>query len=293
MNTPIFYFLMGIVFVWVLSYFYNYQASRSKLTRIARWLKDSLPILGGNPTSRWQGSNTLHILLNDGRGVISDGAIVVGTQSKELFAALVSLVRGGRDSLNFIFTLRPTPLAANAFEIFEAVGQIPRVVVLSNPDEWQVELALNGLYRVAYRTIAGRDIALRLITLLNDYGLDIRRISLRTEVPHLLLSFNLRTRINVDSHELLGTIRNLAEESVRGTTVSNKSNKNNSKDQNNKPGGSSDSNAKKPAKTKHSQPQPPSPLLVNDPLTPRFGPPLSPYYEPGITKNYDRNADKN
>ena len=292
MNTPIFYFLMGIVFVWVLSYFYNYQASRSKLTRIARWLKDSLPILGGNATSRWQGSNTLHILLNDGRGVISDGAIVIGTQSKELFAAMVSVVRGGRDSLNFIFTLRPAPLAANAFEIFEAVGQLPRVVVLSNPDEWQVELAPDGLHRVAYRTSTGRDNALRLITLLNDYGLDIRRISLRTEIPHLLLSFNLRTRINVNSHELLGTIRNLAEESVRGTSPT-VSNKNKGKGPNNKLGGSSDSNTKKPAKTRPNQPQPPSPLLVSDPLTPRFGPPLSPYYEPGITKNYDRNTDKN
>ncbi len=292
MNTPIFYFLMGIVFVWVLSYFYNYQASRGKLTRIARWLKDSLPILGGSATSRWQGSNTLHILLNDGRGVISDGAIVIGTQSKELFAAMVSVVRGGRDSLNFIFTLRPAPLAANAFEIFEAVGQLPRVVVLSNPDEWQVELVPSSLYRIAYRTITGRDNALRLIALLNDYGLDIRRISLRTEIPHLLLSFNLRTHINVDSHELLGTIRNLAEESVGGTTPT-VSSKNNGKGPNNKPGGSSDLNAKKPAKTRRNQPQPPGPMLVNDPLTPRFGPPLSPYYEPGITKNYDRNADKN
>ena len=284
MNTPIFYLLMGIVFVWVLSYFYNYQVSRNKLKRIALWLQESLSILGGNPTSRWQGFNTLHIMLNGGRGVINDGAIIIGCQSKELFAALVSLVRGGRDSLNFVFSLRPAPLPANVFEIYEANGQVPRIVALSSPDEWQTEISSNGQYRIAYRTSVGRESALRVVTLMMDYGLEIRRISLRTEAPHLLLSFNLRNRINVSSHELIGTIRNLAEESVRGTTPL----ANVSKNQGGRGGKKSGANEvpfKKQQKTKRN---PPSPSLspVNDPLTPRFGPPLSPYYEPGITKNY-------
>ena len=70
-------------------------------------------------------------------------------------------------------------------------------------------LLLDGLHRVAYRTSTGRDNALRLITLLNDYGFDIPAYFVGTEIPHLLLSFNLRTRINVNSHELLRTICNL------------------------------------------------------------------------------------
>lgn len=278
MTSPLFYFLMGIVFVWVLSYFYNYQASRSKLKRIARWLNESLFILGGNPTSRWQGFNTLQILLNGGRGVIQDGAIIIGTQSKEMFAALVSLVRGGHDSLNFLFTLNPTPPLANVFEIFEAQGQVPRIVALSATGEWQIEPTPNGSYRVAYRTIAARDSAFRLVTLIKDYGLEIRRISLRSETPHLLLSFNLGNRINVEAHEFLQTIRNLAEEGVRGATVSPTSNKTGSDR------GKPLKNSKKPGKNKDRRL---SPDETGGSLTPRFGPPISPYYEPGISKNHN------
>lgn len=269
MNSPLFYFFLGIVFVWVVSYFYNFQASRSKLKRVGQWLNEGLFILGGKPSSRWRGANTLQILLNGGRGVISDGAIVVGTQSKELFAALVSLTRGGRDSMNFLFTLQPAPPNSNNFEIFEARGQIPRVVMLNAGGEWQTETTADERYKIAYHTIAARDNAQRLITLLRDYGLEIRRVSLRNQTPHLLLSFNLRGQINVAAQELLQTIRNLAEESVRSGTPADIT------------------PSPKPRSTKSSKPKrrPLSPEESGGSLTPRFGPPLNPRYQPGITKN--------
>jgi hypothetical protein len=287
MNSPILYFFMGIAFVWGLSYFYNYQISRSKLNKIARWLNEGLWVLGGKPTSRWQGSNTLRILLNGGRGVISDGAIVLGIQSKELAKALLSIMRGGRDSMNFVFTLTTPPQVANCFEIFEASGPLPRVIMLNVSGEWMVEPASTGAYRIAYLNNTGRESAIRLLTLFNDYGLDIRRISVRTEAPHLLLTFNLHGQIKVEARELLSTIRNLAEEAVHsGNSTSLQPPTKKSPNNGNKTKSIRPLNRPTERKVPTLKAKEPS---ESDPLTPRFGPQLSPYYEPTITKNYNSN----
>lgn len=275
MNSPLFYFFLGIVFVWVVSYFYNFQISRSKLKKVGQWLNEGLFILGGKPSSRWRGANTLQILLNGGRGAISDGAIVLGTQSKELFAALVSLTRGGRDSMNFLFTLQPVPPLTNNFEIFEANGQIPRVVILNAGGEWQTEITADEKYKIAYHTVSARDTAQQLLSLLRDYGMDVRRISLRNQTPHLLLSFNLRGQINVASQEFLQTIRNLAEESVRDG----------------KPSEVPPSSKPRNGKSSKPKSRPLSPEESGGSLTPRFGPPMR--YKPGTTKNHNGHSNGN
>lgn len=209
---------MGLLVAWVGSYFYSFQHNRGKLRRLAGWLKEALPILGSKQSSRWQGADRLDVLVNEGRGNIREAAIVLGMQSRQLFKAIISLVRHGRDSMTVLVSLTKPPAAGNEFEIFEASGLLPRTVLtaVATAQPWQIEdFPRANSYKIAFRTDNAKEMAKRLLTLLLDDRFEVRRLSVRPNAPHFLLVLNLGKMPQVEAAALLRLLRTLADEVAR------------------------------------------------------------------------------
>jgi hypothetical protein len=212
LQNPLSFFLLGLFFAWVASYFYSAWHNRRKLTILARWLEPALPILGSGTTSRWRGTDRLDVLIGEGRGPLVEAAIVIGVQSRRLFSAILSLLRGGRDSMSFLIRLNRPLNPASYFEIFGSKEPPPQGVLLE-PEAWKIEEYSRGKpYRIAFREAAGRESALRVVALLQDLQLEIRRVSVRSSAPQLFFVFNVGQLPQSDPSELLRLLRNLAEE---------------------------------------------------------------------------------
>lgn len=211
LDNPLAYFVFGLLFAWVISYFYSAWHNRRKLTWLARWLEDALPLLGGKISSRFQGTERLDILVNEGRGVIKEAAIVLGVQSRRLFNLVISLIKGGRDSMSYMIHLNRAPDPNFYFEIYGLKEPVPRLILL-DPATWQIEDYPRAPYRVAFKTSEAKESAFRLIALLHDLKLNIRRVSIRSTMPQIFMVFNLTHLPQVEAGELLRIIRSLVEE---------------------------------------------------------------------------------
>ena len=225
MDNPLLFLLLGLLVAWVGSYFYSFQRNRSKLRRLASWLKESLPILGAKQSSRWQGADRLDVFVNEGRGNIREAAIVLGMQSRQLIKALISLVRHGRDSMTVLVSLTKPPAAGNEFEIYEASGPLPRAVLAAagTDQAWQTEdFPRANSYKISFRTDNAKEMAKRLLTLLLDDHYEVRRFSVRPYAPHFMLVLNLVKMPQADAAELLRLIRTLADEVARPEKGSSK-----------------------------------------------------------------------
>ncbi|MEI7554700.1 hypothetical protein [Candidatus Chlorohelix sp.] len=215
MENPLLLLLPIILALWVGSFFYNLQYSRRKLTWLARWLEDSLAMLGSDIGSRWLNQNTLSIEVKQGKGRIREVVIVLGSVRREIFARLLTLVRGGKDSMTIMISINPPPRPGTEIEIFKKSDPVPRPVMLGlgGMKDWEVQDYSHGApYRIASRLDQINGLAERVITLLNDDGYDIRRISVRPTSPHLLFVFNMVKLPKTDAHDLIQLIRNLIEE---------------------------------------------------------------------------------
>jgi hypothetical protein len=215
MENPLFFLVLGLMVAWVGSYFYSMQYNRRKLTILGRWLQEALTQLGGRVSSRWTNQDTLSISINDGRGRIKEVLVVLAAQRRDLYSMLISLVRGGKDSMSFVLALNPPTRAGAEFEIFKKGTPVPKAVLLGlgGVKDWAIEdYSRNALYQIAARTEATREMASRLITLLLDDGYDIRRVSIRPTTPHMMLVFDIPGLPQADAHDLVQLIRNLADE---------------------------------------------------------------------------------
>ena len=218
MDNPLVFLLLGLLIVWVGSYFYSFQRNRRKLRLLASWLKEALPVLGTKQSSRWQGADRLDVFVNEGRGNIREAAIVLGMQSRQLFKMVISLARHGRDSMTTLVSLTKAPVAGNEFEVYEAAGLIPRSVLaaVDTGQAWQTEdFARNSAYKIAYRTNNAREMARRVLTLLLDSGFEVRRFSVRPNAPHFMVVLNLVRMPQVEATDLLRLLRTLADEVAR------------------------------------------------------------------------------
>ncbi len=272
MDNPLFYLLLGFLVAWAGSYFYSLQHNQRKLRLLALWLRDSLHILGAKPSSTRHGPDRLDIIVSDGRGNIREAAMVMGMQSRQLFRALISLVRGGRDSLSVLVSLQGTPTGGSEFEIFEASGPLPKTVIAAagTVGEWEVETyASNPAYKIAFRTDSARDAAIRALTLLLDDRFSVRRLSLRATAPHIFLILNLVSLPQVESASLLRLVRSLADEAVGPV---------------------------KPDSGKRSRPAKSSapsrrPIASNPSVLPGDNRPPAPGLDPGLTHNQPRSTN--
>jgi hypothetical protein len=213
MDNPLFYLVLGILLAWAISFLYSFQVSRKKITWLARWLEPALPLLGSQIKSNWKGNNTLTITIERGKGIIRESAFVLGVQSKVLFSMLVSLVRGGKDSITILVSINPPTRAGAEFEIFEANAPVPRSLLHLSQTDWRIEDYPRGApFKIAFKETAARESAFRLIALLKDDGFFIRRISVRLTTPHILIVLNVPHLPAARAEDLLQLIRNLAEE---------------------------------------------------------------------------------
>ncbi len=215
MDNPFFFLLLGLLVAWVGSYFYSFQHNRRKLRLLASWLKEALGLLGTRTTSRWRGADRLDVAIEEGRGNIREAALVVATQSRQLFRAMVSLVRGGRDSLTILVALRKETVPGREFEIFEAKGPAPRHIdlTLGTVSAWQIEdYSRNPAYRIAFRTPAAHDNASQVLALLLDDGFNVRRLSVRPTAPHLMLVLNMVSSPKVEAASLMRLVKTLSDE---------------------------------------------------------------------------------
>ncbi|HEX2911150.1 MAG TPA: hypothetical protein VH186_10110 [Chloroflexia bacterium] len=218
MDNPFFYLLLGLLVAWIGSYFYSIQRNRKRLREIAYWLQDALPLLGAKHTSQWRGADRLDIFVNEGRGNIREAALVGGMQSRQLFKAVISLIRGGRDSLTLLVSLQKPPASGNEFEIFEAKMPVPRTVVGASDsgNPWQIEnYARSNFYKLAFRTPNAREMASRILTLLLDDGFVVRRLSTRPGAPHIMLVLNMSAAPKVEAAALLRLVKGLSDELPR------------------------------------------------------------------------------
>jgi hypothetical protein len=222
MESPLLILVTVLLMAWVGSYFYSYQYSRRKLTFLARWLEDALPLLGSNISSRWLNQNTLSIEVKTGKDKIREAMVVLGTVRREIFAWLLSTLRGGKDSMTLLVALNTSIRSGTEFEIFRKNDPVPKTVLLGlgGLNDWEIQdYPREAPYRIASRLDESNELATRLITLLLDEGYDIRRISVRTTTPHLMVVLNITHQPRGSAHDLLQLIRNLAEDVVGQSVI--------------------------------------------------------------------------
>ncbi len=219
-NNPLFFLLLGLLVTWVGSYFYSIQFNRRRLRGLAQWLQSALPLLGIKWNSRWQGADRLDVLVSEGRDNVREAAIVMALQSRQLFKALLSTLRHGRDSLTLLASLNHAPPRSGEYEIFEASGPLPRYVAAeaNGVQPWEVlDYPRSKVYRVAARSQSGREAAFRVLTLLLDDGLEVRRISLRAGAPHIMVVVNLGKLPQIEAAAFLRVIKNMSDEAAPPT----------------------------------------------------------------------------
>lgn len=215
MDNPLFFLLLGVAVAWVGSYFYSMLHNQRKVKVLAAWLQASIHILGTKISSRFVGTDRVDATVGEGRGNIYEAAIVIGVQSRQFFRAVLSLARGGRDSITILATLRRPTARGLEFEIFEANGPLPVTVVTAGTSSEPFEISEHPnqpAYKVAYRSLGGREIALRTLTILLDDKFNVRRFSVRPTSPHFMVVLNVNALPQSDSSNLLQLVKTLSDE---------------------------------------------------------------------------------
>jgi hypothetical protein len=215
MDNPLVYLLLGLLVAWVLSYFYSYMHNQRKLKNVAAWLQTSIHILGTKVSSRWYGTDRMDVTVAEGRGNIFEAAVVLGVQSRQLFRALLSILRGGRDSISILATLRKPTARGMEFEIYETKGPVPATVATAEKSSqpWQIVAHPKAAaYQIAYRTPGAKEMAIRTLTLLLDDKFDLRRFSVRSSSPHIFVIVNSGMLPPSDAANLLQLVRTISDE---------------------------------------------------------------------------------
>ncbi|MBE3557760.1 MAG: hypothetical protein IMW89_00840 [Ktedonobacteraceae bacterium] len=182
--------LIILSFLFVTWYFLGMWMNRRRGIRLARALRERLSVLSAEDLAgRWVNSSIFQFTARRATTPIGKLAAILVLEARELpLIWLVSLLRGRRDLLVLRMNLRSTPAAGLELEACSARTR-PEREARRRIAEGGWEQTNIGEYHVYHRSGAAHLVE-TLKPLLHEWQPGLRRLSISTTSPHLLLSFS-------------------------------------------------------------------------------------------------------
>ena len=173
-----------VVVVWfVAGTLWNIRRGRE----LMHWMQGGLPLLGERTTVRWLGSTAVEMVIRDARPPFEQAAVVIFLEPRDIpWMWALSRGRGRRDTLILRLRLRASP--RTDLEALDRRSWSGREALRSMTGEWSVRepSSPRGL-STYYRTPAALARADAMLELAGRAGLEVRRLSLRSDERRLQL----------------------------------------------------------------------------------------------------------
>ena len=186
------YVVIGLSIFLGLWYVVGSSTNRKRGLEIFRWLRDGLETAGKVTEARWIGSSGSGARLTVGKAnrPFQRIEVVFLLDSRELLPLwLVNLLRGKQDEMILKANLRSLP--TSEIEVGHSDSkEIKSLISNKQPSTFQTASAAAG-FEILYKGKAGDEQIARLQSFIQQYPVSIKRISLKKQMPHLVLRADL------------------------------------------------------------------------------------------------------
>lgn len=175
---------------------------------LMRWMQGGLPLLGERTTVRWLGSSAVEMVIRDARPPFEEASLVIFLEPRDVpWIWALSRGRGRRDTLIVRLRLRASP--RTDLEALDRRSWSGRDALRSMKGEWSVRepSSPRGL-STYYRTPAALARADALLEMAGRAGLEVRRLSVRSDERRLQLHLAL-PGARVSAREFFEAVRAL------------------------------------------------------------------------------------
>jgi hypothetical protein len=186
------YVVIGLSIFLGLWYVVGSSTNRKRGLETFRWLRDGLETAGKVTEARWIGSSGSGARLTVGKAnrPFQRIEVVFLLDSRELLPLwLVNLLRGKQDEMILKANLRSLP--TSEIEVGHSDSkEIKSLISNKQPSTFQTASAAAG-FEILYKGKAGDEQIARLQSFIQQYQVSIKRISLKKQMPHLVLRADL------------------------------------------------------------------------------------------------------
>ena len=186
------YVVIGLSIFLGLWYVVGSSTNRKRGLETFRWLRDGLETAGKVTEARWIGSSGSGARLTVGKAnrPFQRIEVVFLLDSRELLPLwLVNLLRGKQDEMILKANLRSLP--TSEIEVGHSDSkEIKSLISNKQPSTFQTASAAAG-FEILYKGKAGDEQIARLQSFIQQYPVSIKRISLKKQMPHLVLRADL------------------------------------------------------------------------------------------------------
>jgi hypothetical protein len=186
------YVVIGLSIFLGLWYVVGSSTNRKRGLETFRWLRDGLETAGKVTEARWIGSSGSGARLTVGKAnrPFQRIEVVFLLDSRELLPLwLVNLLRGKQDEMILKANLRSLP--TSEIEVGHSDSkEIKSLISNKQPSTFQTASAAAG-FEILYKGKAGDEHIARLQSFIQQYPVSIKRISLKKQMPHLVLRADL------------------------------------------------------------------------------------------------------
>ena len=186
------YVVIGLSIFLGLWYVVGSSTNRKRGLETFRWLRDGLETAGKVTEARWIGSSGSGARLTIGKAnrPFQRIEVVFLLDSRELLPLwLVNLLRGKQDEMILKANLRSLP--TSEIEVGHSDSkEIKSLISNKQPSTFQTASAAAG-FEILYKGKAGDEQIARLQSFIQQYPVSIKRISLKKQMPHLVLRADL------------------------------------------------------------------------------------------------------
>jgi hypothetical protein len=186
------YVVIGLSIFLGLWYVVGSSINRKRGLETFRWLRDGLETAGKVTEARWIGSSGSGARLTVGKAnrPFQRIEVVFLLDSRELLPLwLVNLLRGKQDEMILKANLRSLP--TSEIEVGHSDSkEIKSLISNKQPSTFQTASAAAG-FEILYKGKAGDEQIARLQSFIQQYPVSIKRISLKKQMPHLVLRADL------------------------------------------------------------------------------------------------------
>ncbi len=179
-----------------------------------RWFREGLPLLGEKTTLRWLGTSSVELFLARAKPPFESATLVIFLEPRDVpWIWAFSRWRGRRDTLIVRGrTRRPPPhdieaLSPGSWSARDAQRRIAS-------ESWPWEASAAGLTIFA-KAEEDRPLAEALIGLARDAGMEVRRLSVRRQEPHIQLHVDLPAP-TTPAEAFFKALRAIAERATKG-----------------------------------------------------------------------------
>jgi len=186
------YVVIGLSIFLGLWYIVGSSINRKRGLETFRWLRDGLETAGKVTEARWIGSSGSGARLTVGKAnrPFQRIEVVFLLDSRELLPLwLVNLLRGKQDEMILKANLRSMP--TSEIEVGHSDSkEIKSLISNKQPSTFQTASAAAG-FGILYKGRASDEQIARLQSFIQQYQVSIKRISLKKQMPHLVLRADL------------------------------------------------------------------------------------------------------